>query len=69
VSAARVVKTVDVLKEGLSNLVTGGPGVTPDQFSFQGFEEGLDNSIVITIALAAHRDGEAQFIQALLIIV
>ena len=67
--AAGVVEAVDVLKEGIADLVTRCPSVPPDQFGLEGFEEGLDGSIVVAVALAAHRYLEAHFPQPLLIIV
>ena len=53
-SAADVVEAVDVIKEGLGDESVGCPCVPPDEFSLQGFEEGLDGCIVLTVALAAH---------------
>jgi hypothetical protein len=82
VSAANVVEAVYVLKEGLGDLVTGGPCVPPDQFGLKGFEEGLDCGIVVTVTPAAHPCPasvclqtlgggycESQLLQSLLIIV
>ena len=40
----------------------------PDQFSLDGFEERFDGSVVVTIALPAHRYFEAVLAQDLLII-
>ena len=51
--SASVVKTIDVLKECVAYTLSCVPSVPPDQFGFEGFEEGLDDSIVITIALSA----------------
>ena len=59
--SAAVVEAVDVLEEGKCDLITGRPSVSPDQFGFQGFEEGLDGRVVVTVALSAHRYCEAQF--------
>ena len=59
--AADVVETIDVLKEDLCDLISCCPSVSPDQFGFQGFEEGLDGRVVVTVTLAAHRYCEAQF--------
>ena len=53
-SSANVVEAVYVLKEGLCDLVTGGPCVPRDQFGLKGFEEGLDCGIVVTVTPAAH---------------
>ena len=52
--SARVIKAVDVLKDGRFGLATGFPCPAPDQFGLDGFEERLDNGIVIAIALATH---------------
>jgi hypothetical protein len=52
--SARVIKAIDVLKDGSFGLVAGFPCPTPDQFGLDRFEERLDNGIVITISLAAH---------------
>ena len=60
-SSADVVEPVNVLKEGLGYLIAGRPSVTPDQLGFQGFKEGLDGGIVVTVALTAHRHFEAKF--------
>ena len=60
-----VVEAIDVLKEGIADLGAGGPSVPPDQFGFEGFEEGLDGSIVVAVAFAAHRYMESYFPQPL----
>lgn len=57
--ATGVVEAVDVLKEGVGDVLPCGPSVPPDQFDLEGSEEGLDGSIVVTVCLAAHRDFEA----------
>jgi hypothetical protein len=53
--AAGIVEAVDVLREGIADVVSGCPSVPPDQFGLEGFEKGLDGSIFVTFALAAHR--------------
>ena len=53
-SAADVLEAIDVSKEGKCHLITGRPSVRPDQFGFEGFEEGLDGRVVVTVTLAAH---------------
>ena len=53
-SAAAVVKAVDVLKECLGGLISRCPTVPPNQFGFESFEEGLDGRVVVTVTLAAH---------------
>ena len=66
--ASGVVEAVDVLKEGVGNVLACRPSVPPDQFGFEGFEECLDSCIVIAIASATHRYFETQVTQALLIV-
>jgi hypothetical protein len=43
--AAGIVEAVDVLREGIADVVSGCPSVPPDQFGLEGFEKGLDGSI------------------------
>ena len=64
---AGVVKTIDGLKEGVGDVVSDCPRVPPNQFGLEGFENGLDGSIVVTVAIAAHRYLEAHFPQPFLI--
>ena len=64
-----IVEAVDVFEDGDLSLPSVVPCVPPDQFSFDGFEEGLDGGVIVTIALAAHRYLEAMLTQDLLIIV
>ena len=52
--SARVIEAVDVLKDGGFGLAAGFPCPAPDQLGLDGFEERLDNGIVIAIALATH---------------
>ncbi len=52
--SARVIEAVDVLKDGGFGLAAGFPRPAPDQLGLDGFEERLDNGIVIAIALATH---------------
>ena len=52
--SARVIEAVDVLKDASFGLAAGFPGPAPNQLGLDGFEERLDNGVVITIALAAH---------------
>ena len=68
-SAARIVEAVDVLKDGYLSLPSRLPRMLPDQFNLDGFEEGFDDSVIITITLAAHRCLEAMLAQDLLIVV
>ena len=57
--ASRVVEAVDVFEEGDLDLPAGLPVTPPDEFRPQRFEEAFDSGIVVTIALAAHRNPEA----------
>lgn len=59
VPTARFIETVDVLKDGRFSLSAGFPGAAPDQFDLDRFEEGLDSSVIASIALAAHRRVDA----------
>jgi hypothetical protein len=52
--SARVIEAVDVLKDSGFGLAAGFPCPAPNQLGLDGFEERLDNSIVMTIALAAY---------------
>ena len=51
-----VVTAVDVTANRLLGLGSGLEDGAPDQFGFQGLEEGLDNGIVEAIAFPGHRD-------------
>ena len=68
-SAARVIEAINVLEDSDLNRSACLPGMPPDQFCFDGFEEGFHRGVVITIALATHRYLEAMQAQQLLIIV
>ena len=57
--AAGVVEAIDVMKEDIGNILACCPSVTPDQFGFKGFEEGLNGCIVVAVSSAAHRHFEA----------
>ena len=57
--AAGVVEAVDVLKESVADLVARYPSVSPDQFCLEGFEEGLDGSIIVAVASTTHGHFEA----------
>ena len=65
----RVVEAIDVFEDCHLDLAPCFPRVSPDQLCFDGFEEGLDGSIVIAIAFSAHRHLEAMLAQDILIIV
>lgn len=67
-SSARVVESVDILKERGLCFSPGCPCVPPDQFGFQGFEEGLNGRIIIAITFPAHRHLKSLLAQAFLIV-
>lgn len=50
---ADVVKSIDVLEQGICHLLTRLPFVAPDEFRFDGFEESLDHRVIPTIPLEA----------------
>ena len=52
--AAGIVEAIDVVKESVAYVGAGLPCMPPDQFSFRGFEEGLDGGIVVTVSSATH---------------
>lgn len=49
-----IIEAVDVIKQGHLNLFSGLPGVSPDQFGFEGLKEGLHDGIVVAVSLARH---------------
>ena len=53
-SSAGVVEAIYVLEQGFGDLLPGLPFMSPDEFSFDGFEESLDGGVIITISLATH---------------
>ena len=58
-ASARIIETVDVLIECGFQLRSGLPVLSPDQLCFDGFEEYLDNGIIVAISLATHGHFEA----------
>lgn len=66
--STRVVEAVDVFKDYHLSLSSRLPRMPPYQFSFDGFEEGLDGGILIAIAFPAHGYLEAMLPQDFLII-
>ena len=68
-ATARVIKAVNVLEYLALGLTTCFPTVPPYQLSLNGFEERLNHGIVVTIAFSTHRDLEAMFGKASLILV
>ena len=51
-----IVESVDVAPDRVLGFSPALEDGAPDQFGFQGLEEGLDNSVVITVPFAGHRD-------------
>lgn len=49
----RLVEPIDVSGDGVFGLLTGLPRDRPDQFGFDGFEEGLDHRVVVAVPLDA----------------
>ena len=68
-AAARIVEAVDVFEDRHLCFASCLPWMSPDQFCLDGFEEGFDGGVLITITLAAHRDLEAMLAQDLLVVV
>lgn len=66
---AWIIEAVDVLKDGGFGLASGLPCAPPDQLGLDRLEEGLDGSVIVAIALAAHRHLEPMLAQDLLIVV
>ena len=53
-----VVEALHILENGLPGLPSSLEGSAFDAFSFQGPEKGFGDRIIITIACAAHADGD-----------
>ena len=53
-ASSRIVEAVDVFEDRHFSLSARFPCVPPNQFGFDGFEEGLDGGVIVTITLAAH---------------
>ena len=66
--SAGIVEAVDVFEQGNLGLPPCLPSPPPNQLGLQRFEEALDDGVVVTVSLAAHRDQEAMFLQAFLIV-
>jgi hypothetical protein len=65
----RIVEAIDVLEDGRFSLPPGLPGPSPDELSFDRFEEGLDGGVIIAIALTTHRYLEPMLAQEFLVVV
>ena len=66
--STRVVVAVDVFENCHLGLSSCLPCIAPDQFRFDGFEEGLDGCVIITISFSVHRHLEAMLTQDFLIV-
>ena len=64
-----IVEPVYVFEDRHFGLPPRFPWPPPNQLGLDGFEEGLDGCIIITISLAAHRHAEPVLSQDLLVIV
>jgi hypothetical protein len=62
-----IVEPVDVAGNGIPGFSPGLESSTPNEFSFQRLEEGLDNGIVEAVPLARHRDQDAMLPQLRLV--
>ena len=58
-TSAWIIEAIDILEYRAFCLAARVPTIAPDQLCLDGFEECLNHRIVVTIALAAHRDLEA----------
>ena len=56
-----VVKDLNIFKQAVSGLFSSSVVFSINQFGFQGFEKGLCNTVVITVAFAAHTLNQAMF--------
>ena len=65
---AWIIEPIDVLEYCSFCLPAGFPLLTPNQFNLQRFEERLNHGIVITIALAAHRNEKVMLLKTFLIV-
>ncbi len=63
-----VIEVHNVLMDGPLRLFTAFKLHSPYQFCFQGLEEGLDDSIIVTVALAGHGRQDAVLLQRHLIL-
>ena len=52
-----VIKGLDVIEDGGASLSDVAEAMVVNQFVFESAEEGLDKSIVVTVAFSAHRSG------------
>lgn len=63
----RVIEPVDVTRDLDYRLAPCFERGAPYEFRFDGFKEGLDNGIIITVALAGHGNCSADFLQSITI--
>ena len=68
-TAAWIVKPIDILEDRSFCMPTCVPFVAPDQLSLDRFEERFDHGIVVAISFATHRYLEAMLLQTPLVLV
>jgi hypothetical protein len=54
-----IVEAIDMAANGSLGIVPGHEDTPRDDLGFQGFEEGLDHGVIVTVAPAGHRDVDA----------
>ena len=52
-----VIEGLDVIEDGVTSLSNVAEAMVIDQFVFESAEEGLDKSVVVAVAFAAHGSG------------
>ena len=65
----RIVEPIDILEYRPFRLASCFPAIAPDQLCLERFEGRLDHGIVVAVSFSAHRDLDAMFGQALLILI
>jgi hypothetical protein len=53
-AASRIKEAIDVFEDGHLGLSACVPNVPPDQLRLNGYEEGFNGGIIVTISLTAH---------------
>ena len=67
-STAWVIEAVDVFEDSNIHIPSSLPGLPPDQFGLDGFEEGFHCGVVIAITFATHGGFEAVLAQDFLVV-
>lgn len=57
-SPSWVIEAVDVMAKGQCGMGSCFITCSSNEFSFDGFEDGLDHGVIVAVALATHRGGE-----------